>query len=107
MYPKRASNQMGHLQSIRGVLKRESERRGLGRKPAQQKHEHEDMWTLLPGSEDGEVLRQVTFSGVNLHLCPITWFLSFFFFFLVPFYRVIFEMSVPSLYSSTPTCFSI
>lgn len=43
MYLKRASNQMGHLQSIRGVLKRESERRGLGRKPAQQKHEHEDV----------------------------------------------------------------
>lgn len=38
------------------------------------------MWTLLPGSEDGEVLRQVTFSGVNLHLCPITWLLFFFFF---------------------------
>lgn len=37
MYLKRASNQMGHLQSIRSVLKRESERGGAGRKPALQK----------------------------------------------------------------------
>lgn len=43
MYLKRASDQTGHLQSIRSVLKRESERGGSGRKSALQKRKREDM----------------------------------------------------------------
>lgn len=60
------------------------------------------VWTLLSGSEDAEALRKATFPGVHVRLCPTTRVLFF-----LPFGHVIFEMSVPSLCSSTPTCFTI
>lgn len=63
MHLKRASNQIWHLQSIRGVLMKESERRGSGRKPALHKHQPEDVSNPLSESQDTKVLRKVTFPG--------------------------------------------
>ena len=43
---------------LRGVLKRESERGGSGRKPALQKHSMRCVRTLLSGSEDTQVIKK-------------------------------------------------
>lgn len=64
---------MGHLQAIRGVLRRESERGGSGRKPALQKRECEDVcgpfWQHLRTPRFEE---KVAFPEVDSCLCRIT-----------------------------------